>query len=205
MENEEIEDLIYLIKQGNQEALNTLISFLDKYLNNILNKQLKFFLKYVDARELIQEGLISIEEVIRRYNYASCNIFITYYVVCVKNRWCTLASKYNPKFRKSKYIEVSLDQYLYSNDASENEITVLDTICDEYPMNHPKKSYYINEAIDNAYQFIINTKNEKNIKLFQLKVLGYSDEEIALMLNESKRWVTNSLYRIRKKLDLMKE
>lgn len=204
IEENRIIELIYLTKQGNQEALNYLLKFCYRYIENVLYSKYPFITKIVNDEELIQEAMLTIHRCIFAYCWTSEATFKTYITICSVRRWYTMISKRQSKISEYKYSSISLDRGVMSKESGKNQVTVLDTIEDPYPMNQPEQSLYIKEMLENAYSVIDSAKNKDVKTLFELKSYGYSDSEIAKIMNNNEKWVTNTLYRYRKKFDFNK-
>ena len=59
-------------------------------------------------------------------------------------------------------------------------------------------------ATDEEKENVVKTVKEEAIKVFELKVQEFSNDEIASKLNTDKRNVENALFRIRKKMNELK-
>ena len=83
---------------------------------------------------------------------------------------------------------------------------MIETIEDSYPHERqPIESLYINEILEKAYRVLNQAKNKEVKILFELKVCGFSDSEIAKKMKANEKWVTDApLYRYKKKFHFNK-
>lgn len=204
MEENTVIEWIYLTKQGNQEAFNALIKFCYRYVENLLYSRYHYFTSLISGEELVQEAMIVAERSMYAYNPEKQASFITFLTICCVRRWYTMISRKKTKNAHYKQRDTSLDQVLRINEGIQKPITMIETIEDPYPMRQPMESFYINEMLESAYQILNQAKNKDIKVLFELKASGYSDSEIAKKMKTSEKWVTNTLYRYRKKFHFNK-
>lgn len=83
-------ELLYLIKEGSELALNILY---DKY-QFLIKKIAKRYFSYGDKlNDLIQEGLLVLNECIKKYDDRKPALFYTYLCICLNHRFSFLVNK----------------------------------------------------------------------------------------------------------------
>jgi len=115
--------LLYLIKEGNEKALECLFN---KYKFLIWKVILNYSFSFMQDDDLLQEGLITLNDCIKSYNDNIKISFYSYFYISLKRRF----NKIKFKDRCSKNIKLAED-YNYNNKLFYNYI-ILD-IKYEYP------------------------------------------------------------------------
>ena len=195
MDYKELNDneLIYLCSENNEDAASLLI---DKYRNCILNI-LKEYLKEYDVRgmeiaDLYQEGLIGLIHAIKTYNENKDTLFYTYANACIKN---SIISAMRQSFRKKNIIlnnSYSLDNLIEDTNSCFYEI-FKDEASDPSELLLNKEE--TNDLIDKIKIKLSESENE----IFELRLKGLSNSEIANLLDKDKKYIENTMYRINKK------
>lgn len=195
MEYKQINDYetLYLIKDNNETAYDMIFS---KYRPIITNFAYDFYKKFhnlgIEYDDLYQEGMIGLSEAIKNYNVNNSNTFYTFSILCIKREMQRLIIHYtrgkNMILNSAKSIENSL---------FEGGITFEDTLYDERNLI----DFLVEESA--FLKRIINLKYDLNINympIFELKVNGFSNTEIAKLLDIPYKKVDNALYNIKKSL-----
>ena len=195
MDYKELNDneLVYLCNESNEEAISILV---DKYRNCILATLKDYLKEYnvigVEVADLYQEGLIGLLHAINTFDKDRDVTFYTYANACIKTN---IVSAIRSTFRMKNRIlnnSYSLDKLLEDSTNS-----LYDIFRDEN--NDPNKLLIKEEEKDN----IINTVKEKLSKneriIFELKLKGLTNTEIANLIDKSKKYVENTMYRINTK------
>ena len=186
-------ELLSLISENNEESTNILIN---KYKSVILSTLKEYLKEYnilgVEIADLYQEGLIGLLHAINTFDEKKDVTFYTYASTCIKT---TLMSAFRQTFRMKnrilnnsysldKLIEESNNNYYelfkdYKNDPDvligerENEREIIDSIKSKL------------------------SSNEETI--FELKLKGLSNSEIATLIDKDKKYVENAMFRINRK------
>ena len=185
------EELIDIIKDGNEEALNYLIM---RYKELINMKVSKYFIIGAEKDDIVQEGMIGLYKAIKSYDGKKQNSFKTFANLCIERQLITAIKTSN----RQKHIP--LNSYLSLNNNSNNdddEKNLLELLINsgEDPLEEiTKKEYYNNVA--NAI--------DKSLSKFEKQVLnrfvkGESYVQIANKLEAPVKSVDNAIQRIRKK------
>jgi RNA polymerase sporulation-specific sigma factor len=175
--NESLEDLkdielIMLVKEGNNKALEVL---LNRYKNLIIKISTKYYVLGMDKEDIIQEGLIGLFEAIRNYNPDKNITFKTYLYFIVKKKFLVLLRNSNRQKRIKEVIELG-ENILYE-DKKINEI----------------ENKQIIEKVKEKLSDL-----ESSVLEFYL--LNYTINEIAKELNLSIKTIDNSYKRIKIKI-----
>jgi len=195
MDYKELNDneLLFLISENNEDASNLLIS---KYRNLILLNLKEYLQEYniigVEVADLYQEGLIGLLQAINSFDPKRDTTFYTYANKCIKS---SLLSAFRQTFRMKNRIlnnSYSLDRLIENSNNNYYEILK------DY-RNDPdlllSREEDENEIINRVKGRLSN--NEKTI--FELKLKGLSNSEIATLLDKDKKYVENTMFRINKK------
>ena len=186
-------ELVYLCHENNEEASIVLV---DKYKHCILATLKELLKKYnvigMEVADLYQEGLIGLMNAISSYNENKDTSFYTYANKCIKSN---LISAMRQTFRMKNRIlnnSCSLDKLIEDSNSS-----MYDLFRDEG--SNPDK---LIEERDEKEELLYNireklSKNEKII--FELKLKGLSNNEIATLISKNKKYVENAMFRINKK------
>lgn len=186
-------ELVYLCNENNEEATNILI---DKYKSSILSILREYLKEYnvvgIEVADLYQEGLIGLIHAIDTFDEKKDVTFYTYANACIKS---SIISAMRQTFRMKNRIlnnSYSLDKLIEDTNNSFYEI-----IMDE--KSDPDKVIMVEEEKQEIFDKIRNilSKNEKVI--FELKLKGLSNSEIAMLIDKDKKYVENTMYRINKK------
>ena len=186
-------ELVYLCSENNEEAVSLLI---DKYRNCIL-KTLKEYLKEYDIRgmevaDLYQEGLIGLIHAIKTFDPGKDITFYTYANTCIKN---SIVSAMRQSFRKKNNIlnnSYSLDNLIEDSNSSFYEIFKDDT-------TDPSLLLIDKEEANDIISRIKIKLSEGENEIFELRLKGLSNSEIASLLDKDRKNIENTMYRISKK------
>lgn len=185
------EDLIEVIKSGDKNALEYLIT---KYKELVNMKVGKYFIIGAEKEDIIQEGMIGLYKAIKGFNKEKQNSFKTFANLCIERQLITAIKTSN----RQKHMP--LNSYLSLNtSAYEEDDTTLIDIFDSHSIEDPldtitKKEYYkmVKDTID------------KSLSDFEKQVLvryvqGESYVDIAARLDSPVKSIDNAIQRIRKK------
>ena len=186
-------ELVYLCAENNEEAENYLIN---KYKNCILNILKEYLKEYnvlgVEVADLYQEGLIGLIHAINSFDKERDVTFYTYANACIKS---SIMSALRQTFRMKNRIlnnSYSLDKIIEeSNNNFYDLFRDVKNDPGEVLINQEEKD----EIIDKIKSVLSN--NEKTI--FDLKLKGLSNSEIASLIDKDKKYVENAMFRINKK------
>ena len=186
-------ELLFLVAESNEEATNLLIN---KYKNLILSTLKEYLKEYniigIEVADLYQEGLIGLLQAINSFDKEKDVTFYTYAKACIKSSLLTAIRKtfrmknriLNNSFPLDKLIEeTNYNYYEIFKDYRNDPDVLLSKEEDE------------NELLDRIKSKLSN--NEKTI--FELKLKGLSNSEIANLIDKDKKYVENTMFRINRK------
>lgn len=181
-------ELLELIKENNEEALENLI---EKYRSTIIGILLKYkkdaYLIGLDIKDLYQEGLIGLFEAIKTYDEQKDASFKTYANLVIDRKLLDLikANKRLKHFTLNN--AVSLDSILDEED-DRNLYDKLET----------DESTPISKLIDEEDNELLKSSlTDFELKVYILKIEGKNNKEIASILDKNLRSVENTIQRIK--------
>lgn len=192
-------ELVALAKENNEEAINIiyqkyqpLIYKKARYIYNIIGS------KGIELSDIIQEGMIGLEEAINRYNEKDNTLFYTFANLCIDRKMRTLISKVNRDKHKILNEAVSYD----TND--DEEISLLNYIYDK--TDNPEYGLISEEEEEELYQKIKSQISDFESTVFDLKIQGFTYKEIASILDKDPKTIDNALSRLKTKIkNILKE
>lgn len=188
------EQIVDLIKNGDEKALSFL---LEKYKKLVNLKVGKFFIIGAEREDIIQEGMIGLFKAIKNYDKNKNNTFKSFANICIKRQLITAIKTSNRQKHMPLNSYLSLNTSAYDNN-EEDSVELIDTFNSntiEDPLETiMKREYYaeVQEAVN------------KNLSKFEKQVLdkfvkGDSYIKIAQSLDTPVKSVDNAIQRIRKK------
>ncbi len=180
-------ELVYLAQEYNEDASEILYR---KYKDLIYGKSYKYYFMLkkcgLELEDVIQEAYVAFYDAIRCFNQDSdCN-FSTFVNVCIINRLNTLIVKNNNKKNILLNNAISLDENLY------NYVLDIKNIPGEIIVFLDNKNYLYNKIK-------CKLSNFEDI-VFDLKVYGFTNNEIMNILDVNLKNVCNAINRIKTKI-----
>ena len=179
-------ELVFLAQDGNEDAINKLYQ---KYKPIIVKKSKNAIVLAshhgVEINDIMQEGFIGLDEAIRTFSQETEATFYTFAMLCVERQ----IASYLKKVTRGK--DKILNEAIAINDNLEK------TMKDKMDI----EKYFV--SIDNNMEMtkVIEEKlTTFEKKVFDLRIQGYSVEEIAKSLNKDTKAIYNTLFRIRDKI-----
>lgn len=195
MDYKELNDneLVYLCCENNEYAENLII---EKYKPCVLSILKSFLKEYniigMEVADLYQEGLIGLISAIKSYKENKDTTFYTYATTCIKS---TMISAMRHSFRQKSRIlnnSYSLDKLIEDSNNS-----FYDLFKDE--SNDPTKILLKEEETTDLINNIKSKLSKGELVVFELRLRGLKNEEIADLISKDKKYVENTMYRINKK------
>lgn len=186
------EELISLIKKGNEQALDFLVH---RYQELVHMKVGKYFIVGAEKEDIMQEGMIGLFKAIKSFDPEKQNSFKTFANLCIERQLITAIKTSNRQKHIPLNSYLSLNATAYDDD---DDSVVLDTFnanIMEDPLDMiTKKEYYnsVENAIDKAL-----SNFEKQV--LQKYMQGDSYVKIAEDLDAPVKSIDNAIQRIRKK------
>lgn len=192
-ENNNDEEILLEIKNGNENALEFLIS---KYKNLVNNKVSKYFIIGAEKEDIVQEGLIGLFKAIKDYDKTKQNSFKSFASLCIERQIITAIKTSNRQKHLPLNSSLSLNNTVNDNDNETSFLEILDAPNVEDPLETITKKEYFTH---------IKSKLNSNLSDFEKKVLynyieGNSYTNIAEKLDMPVKSIDNAIQRIRKKL-----
>lgn len=185
MEHNEYE-LVYLAQDGNEDAINLIYR---KYKPIVVKKSKNaiVFASHhgVEINDIMQEGFIGLDEAIRNFLQDTDATFYTFANLCIDRQ----IANYLKKMTSGK--DRILNEAITINDSLEK--TMRDaTDIEKYFVGRDNNKEIANLIREKLTPF------EKQV--FDLRLKGYSFEEIANILNKDMKAIYNTFFRIREKI-----
>ncbi len=192
-------ELVSLAKEKNEDAINIiyqkykpLIQKKARYIYNILGS------KGIELVDIIQEGMIGLEEAINGYDEKDNTLFYTFANLCIDRKMQTLISKVNRDKHKILNEAVSYDT------SDDEEISLLNYIYDK--TDNPLYDLISEEEEEELYQKIKSQISDFENTVFDLKIQGFNYREIASILDKDPKTIDNALFRLKTKIkNILKE
>ncbi len=187
-------ELIYLVEENDENALNILY---DKY-KPIVDLKAKKYLKYgkkmgLEYEDLYQEGMLGLSEAIASFNQEKNAQFKTFANLCMERQIFSLLKKANRKKHALLNDSVSLDEKI-----NEDENTLLDIFFEKG--TNPSELYEYKEGKKVLFEKIYSILTPLEKEVFDLKINNFDYNEISQLLNKSYKSVDSSIQRIRIKV-----
>lgn len=174
-------EVVYMVRENDEEAREIIFNKYIPIARRIASDHLALAkMARIEYEDLVQEGLIALNEAINKYNERSGVLFYTFLCVCVERRILTYCRKMNSS--KHYLLNTSLDdEYIYS--VSDNDVF----------------EAYFNEI--NLERKFVSFKNLFDIvesNIFELRYNGFSYKEISKLLDIPVSTIDGKLCKIRR-------
>ena len=186
-------ELVYLCAENNEDAINLIVN---KYKNCILMILKEYLKEYniigVEVADLYQEGLIGLMHAIHSYNPTRDVLFYTYANACIRT---SLMSAIRQTFRQKNRIlnySYSLDKIF--EDSGDNFYEILKDESYE-----PNKLLLSSEDENELINKLKSKLSKSELAIFELRLKGLSNGEIATLIEKDTKYIENSLFRIKRK------
>ncbi len=188
-------ELLYLIYEKNEVAYDVLYK---KYLPIVEIKSRKYINfgknKGLDINDLIQEGLIGLNESIKDFDESKNIKFSTFASLCIERQISSSIKKADRLKHKNLNDSISID-----DDFSKEAKTLLEKLFDKNELDPSEK------IIKDETEKELNEKIKKILSPFEVQVLkyrlkGYEYREIAEKLNKTYKSIDSTIQRIKNKI-----
>ena len=183
-------ELIYEIRESNEESYNILIKKYSTYIKKLAdeyyknNKNIK-----VEYEDLIQEGYYGLLQALDNYDERS-SLFYTFASICIKREMERLIKSYSRNKQMVLNSAISLNKPLDSNEDTFME--------DVIPSNENIEEYVLSEMKSRE---IYNLKYEMPLEMscvYELRLNRFTNMEISNLLEIPKKKVEKYVYNIKK-------
>lgn len=192
-------DIISLAKNGNKNAINSIML---KYGETVNIKANKYYINGAEKDDLVQEGYIGLYKAIRSFNPKEENSFKNFANLCIERQMITAVKGSNRQKHIPLNSYISLNNTTYDNEDGEQEGSLIDMLSAE-TVEDPLDTITKNEYYKNIETSINNSLSKFEKKVLAEYVKGKSYEEIAKDLQSDKKAIDNAIQRIRKKTEKM--
>jgi RNA polymerase sigma factor, sigma-70 family len=176
-------ELINQVRENNEDAILNLYSKYTPIINSVTNKFNQSNNMKIDYDDIKQEANIALYNAIKNYDPDSGALFYTYAVLCINRRLISYCKKnYN-------YISKLGLEYL----KEEKMLSYYDYM-DE---SHYK---FLNNYYGGLTRDIINMLPDDLSLIFELKYNGFSNKEIANLLDTNSKYIENSVRKVRNQI-----
>lgn len=179
-------ELVALAREGNEDAINLIYQ---KYKPIIVRKSENAIIRAshhgIEISDIMQEGYIGLEEAIKNFSDEDNASFYTFATLCINRQIINYLRKITSGRDKILNDAVAIDEYV--------EKTIKDDFDTEFSFIYKELEKNIKEEIEKNF-----TNFEKNV--FNMRIEGYSFEEIANTLNKDVKSIYNTFHRIKLKI-----
>ncbi len=186
-------ELVALAKEHHEDATNILYQ---KYDPLIKSNAVKLYKKLkgssIELSDLIQEGMIALEEAILNYNEKDETIFYTFAKLCIERKMNSFATHLTRSKHRILNEAISYDALL---DKGQD---LLNYIYEE--KDNPEVGILSKEQQQDLYSQILSNTSTFEREVLKLKVQGLNYKEIADILKKDPKTIDNALSRIKAKL-----
>ena len=187
-------ELLYMVKESDENAYNLLYEKYKPLINSLSKKYSRVYQNYgIDINDFILEGYYGLDQAIKNFNEEDEYKFKGLATTCINRQMQNLIR--NAKLKKNLVLNNSL---YYEALEDSNEINYLEIKADEKAIN-PEQQIIENEEVIKTYEKCINSLKGLELNVFILKIKGMTNEEIASKLDKPIKSINNAITRIRKK------
>lgn len=178
------EELIHLIRDGNEDAMDCL---LQRYISLAEIIASKYHNAPIERDDLIQEGMFGFLNGVYSYDFALSASPKTYIQICIERKIINAIRKC---YRKKDFPPGDIVPF-------EEEYVDF-----AFPNNDtPENSLIAKEQVNDLTTLIEGNLSNLEVTVFRLHMTGYSYSQIAKKLQKSPKSIDNTLQRIRNKLN----
>ncbi len=183
-------ELLEYIYSCNEDANEILLYKYRPLIVNIAKKMIKSCRGGVDLNDLIQEGMLGLNDAINSFRDDQKANFGTYAKLCIERRIYTLAK--STKTNKNKILNESLS--IENEDPLAYEKFLIDN------SNNPDIKITNNDYQQNILNLLEQQLTKLERQVLDLKKKNYNYREIADILKKEPKAIDNALQRIKSKL-----
>ncbi len=190
-------EVIEAAKAGDEQAMEYLLEKYQGLLGHICEK---YFLRDGERDDLMQEAMIGFVQAVQDYNPESGKQFKNFAFLCVKRELDSCVKRSN---RKKHMILNEAVPINYTNgedeELMENEALLLDRDKSGNIVT-PENLMIEKESCAETSNLLADILSKLEYKVLIMRLMGYSYNEITLLLQLENKSVDNAMQRIRKKL-----
>lgn len=184
-------ELLYLIEENDEIALTKLIEKYTPKIKQIISKyKTKGLALGLDISDLYQEGLIGLLNAIKTYDKNKDASFKTFANVIIERQIQDNIKTNDRKKYKTLNNAISIDNFY--NDDTKNLYDIIEN-------TSSPEIEIITKEFENEVK---KSLTEFELKVYDLKIDGKTNDEISIILNKTKKSIENTLLRIKSKIKL---
>ena len=181
-------EIIYMVSENDEDATNLLIKKYRPIIVNIAKEYCKIGKKYgLELEDLIQEGYLGLLEASKKY-LSNQSLFYTYAIICIESKIKNIILKHSSL--KNKTLNESISLFTPINDGT----ILLDCISAGDVNTEITKDMFENFLKELLYKLNINKAS-----ILELRYNGFTNKEIAVLLDKSVSNISRTISRMRKK------
>lgn len=187
-------ELLSYIQESNEEAEEILYKKYEPLINSSAKKMYTYCKNSgLELNDLIQEGMIGLNQAILTYKDYKDTLFYTYAKTCVDRKIISLVI--GASRQKHKILNNSLS---FEKEFEDNENSKLENIIKDNRKN-PEELLISIEKTEELIKKIKSTLTELEEQVFDLKLNDFNYKEIAEILEKEPKVIDNAIQRIRQK------
>lgn len=186
------DETVVSAQNGDKEAQELILK---KYKNLVKKTASQYHINGADREDLIQEGMIGLYKAIRDYNSEKRIYFHVFAQVCVTRQIMTAVKTAN----RQKHIPLNDYISLSSRTNETNEEFFENINCNS--SKSPEEILIEKEKNENIRRTIKDKLTEKEARIVNLFILGFSYSEMADIVGISDKGISSTLQRAKKKLN----
>ena len=181
--------LLDQIHSCGEDANEILLYKYSPLIVSLATKMIKYSAGGLDLNDLIQEGLLGLNEAINTYRDDKNANFGTYAKLCIQNRLISVIK--STKTNKNKILNESIS---IENEDENIGRFVIDN------KNNPLTNLYEDEEISSLTDKLLQQLTDLEKEVFELKINDFNYREIADLLDKDPKSIDNAIQRIKTKL-----
>lgn len=186
-------ELLSYISENNEDANDIIYKKYEPLIKSTANKLYKYCKNTgLELNDLVQEGMLGLNLAINHFDSEKNNSFYSYAKLCIERRIISIVV--GSKRQKHKILNDSL-----SFELPEEEKYKLDIILSDNSLN-PEKLIINQEQTDILLNNVKNILTDFELQVFELKLSGFSYQEIGDILEKDKKSIDNAVQRLRLKI-----
>ena len=188
------QELMYLIKENNESALNILYEKYKEVVSVWAKKYAGIGKKIgLEYNDIFQEGMVGLSEAINSYVENKDTRFSSFANMCINRQICSVLIRYGRKKHNALNEAYSLDVAI-----DDDSKPLLDKLFDD--LSDPSIKLESEEERKCLYNTLYKELTETERQVFDLRVSGFEYKEICIILNKSYKSVDSALQRIKLKV-----
>lgn len=189
--NRQDDETVIRAQAGDKDAQEFILK---KYKNLVKSSARQYHINGADKEDLIQEGMIGLYKATRDYNYEKNIYFHVFAQLCINRQIMTAVRSANRKKHNPLNDYVSLN-----SDYEEDQENIIDKL-NQQKMKGPEELLIEKEENENLRKTLKEMLTEKEVRIVELYLQGYSYLEMAKIIGISDKGISSALHRVKKKL-----